>query len=108
MSIKDGTLTKTGATVVITDISSRNNIYGEPYRIDKFVDGEWKTLDTIIDDYAWISIGYTVGEDNKLELDINWEWLYGELELGKYRIVKDTSESGEGTTHYITAEFVIE
>jgi len=67
MSIKEGTLTNVGATIVIKDISSRNNMYGEPYRIDKHEDGEWKVLDTIIDNYAWNSIGYTVGENNKIE-----------------------------------------
>lgn len=108
MTIKEGTLTKSGATIVITDVSSRDNIYGEEYRIDKLVDGEWIQLDVIFEgNYAWTSIGYTVGEDNKLELDVNWEWLYGKLEPGEYRVVKDTSESGEGTTHYITAEFEI-
>lgn len=108
MSIKEGTLTNVGATVVIKDISSRNNMYGEPYRIDQFVEGEWKELDVVFEgNYAFTSIGYTVGGDNKLELDINWEWLYGKLKSGKYRIVKDTSYPGEGTTHYLTAEFEI-
>lgn len=49
-----------------------------------------------------------VGEDNKLELDINWEWLYGKLNPGKYRIVKVISGVVDGVEHYITAEFVIE
>lgn len=106
MEIKEGTLTNVGATIIITDTSSRNNIYGEPYRIDRFVDGKWQEVDVVIEgNYAWTSIGYSVGEDNKLELKMNWEWLYGKLEKGKYRIVKDTSYAGEGTTHYITVEF---
>lgn len=108
MNIKEGTLTNVGATVVIIDKSSRNNMYGESYRIDQFVDNEWKELDVVVEgNYGFNSIGYTVDEDNKLELDINWEWLYGKLKTGKYRIVKDTSYAGEGTTHYITAEFEI-
>ena len=41
-------------------------------------------------------------------MNINWEWLYGELENGEYRLVKDTSEAGEEPTHYITTEFIIE
>lgn len=108
MTIKEGTLTNVGATVVIIDKSSRNNIYGEPYRIDQFIDGEWVELDVVIEgNYAFTSIGYTVDEDNKLELKINWEWLYGKLKPGKYIIVKDTSYPGQGTSHYITAEFEI-
>ena len=30
-------------------------------------------------------------EDNTLELDIKWEWLYGSLENGYYRIVKSVN-----------------
>ena len=107
MIIKDNTLTRKGATVIITDTSDRKNIYGESYRIDKKVNNKWTQLETIIENYVFTSIGYYVDEDNKLELDVNWDGLYGELEDGEYRIVKDTSEAGEGTSHYITTEFVI-
>lgn len=108
MTIKEGTLTKTGATVIITDTSDRENIYGNPYRIDTFKNNEWQPLDIIYEgNYAWTSMGYYVGEDNKLEFNINWKMLYGELKKGKYRIVKDTSTQGEATSHYITAEFII-
>ena len=109
MTIKKGTLTKTSATVIITDTSNRENIYGTPYRIDKLENNIWKPLDIIYEgNYAWTSIGYTVGDDHKLEFNINWKKLYGELKKGKYRIVKDTSIAGEGTTHYITTEFSIQ
>lgn len=108
MKIKEGTLTNTSATVIITDTSNRENIYGSSYRIDKNINGKWVKLDIIFSgNYAWNSIGYTVDENKRLEFNINWKILYGKLESGKYRIVKDTSEAGEGTTHYITAEFEI-
>ena len=107
MSIKEGTLTNKGVTVIITDTSNRDNIYGTPYRIDKYIDGGYKKLDTIIEDYAWTMQGYSVDENKTLEFKVNWENLYGKLKKGKYRIVKDTSYAGEGTEHYITAEFEI-
>lgn len=107
MEIKEGTLTRSGVVIIITDTSDRDNIYGEEYRLDRFIDGEWKMVDTIIDNYAFNSIGYKVTDNNKLEMKVNWEWLYGKLVNGKYRVVKDTSESGEGTRHYLTVEFDI-
>lgn len=107
MIIKDGTLTRKGTTVIITDTSDRENIYGTSYRIDKKVNNKWVELEPIIENYAFTSIGYSVDENNKLELDVDWNELYGELKNGEYRIVKDTSETGEGTSHYITTEFVI-
>ena len=107
MIIKEGTLTKTGTTIIITDKSGKNNIYGESYRIDKKESDKWVALEPIIDNYAWNTIGYTVDENNTLELNINWEWIYGTLKEGEYRLVKDTSEPGEEPPHYITTEFVI-
>lgn len=109
MSIKEGTLTNLGATILITDTSDRNNIYGEEYRIDrKDKNGNWVELEIIFEgNYGWNSIGYSVGEDNKLSFHIIWKSLYGELKSGEYRIVKSTTEAGEGTNHYITSEFTI-
>ena len=49
MAIKEGTLTKTGATVVITDVSGKKNVYGEEYRIDKLQNGKWKELEVIVE-----------------------------------------------------------
>ena len=92
MVIKDGTLTRRGATIVITDTSDMDYTYGEEYRIDKYKDGNWEELDVIVEgNYGWNSIGYMVDENGVLELDIKWEWLYGGLENGYYRIVKSVN-----------------
>ncbi len=107
MTIKNGTLTKTGATVIITDTSNRNNIYGESYKIEKEENGMWTELQPK-HDMVFTSIGYSVNENHTLELKVNWESSYGELQNGTYRILKDTSYAGEGTRHYITAKFTIE
>lgn len=106
MRIKEGTLTRTSATVIITDTSDRENIYGNPYKIEKYENGSWIALIPKIDMF-FTSIGYMVGKDHTLEFSINWESFYGELPNGKYRIIKDTSIALEGTTHYITAEFIL-
>lgn len=106
MSIKEGTLTKTSATVIIKDISERDNIYGESFTIEKYDHG-WIELESK-NDMVFNSIGYSVGKDNTLELDVKWDYFYGELKSEKYRILKDFSESGEGVRHYISAEFTIE
>ena len=109
MKIKKGTLTETGATIIITDLSGKNNIYGEEYRIDKLENNKWKELPVVVKgNYGWNSIGYHTGKDNKLELEINWEWLYGKLNKGTYRIVKSTSTKHSMNEKYFSTEFIIE
>jgi len=41
---------------------------------------------------------------------INWEWLHGEIETGKYRLVKDVFEADaeEYSPYYLAVEFEIE
>ena len=50
IKIKEGTLTNTGATIIITDTTDKNYSYGEPYRIDKKENGKWKEAPKVIDD----------------------------------------------------------
>jgi len=103
MTIKEGTLTNISATIIITDVSGNNNTYGTYYRIDKFENNKWRELDIIYKgNYGWTSIGYLIVEDNKIEMNINWKKLYGELEKGKYRIVKEVN------TKYFSVEFKID
>lgn len=112
MRIKEGTLTSTGATVIIRDTSNRDNIYGAYYRIEKRENNKWIELQTLPQEngaeIGFISIGYTIDRTtHEREFAIDWNCIYGELPKGEYRIVKDTSEPGEGTEHYITAEFIL-
>ena len=103
MTIKEGTLTNTSATIIITDTTNNENVYGSYYRIDKYEFDKWNELDIIYEDnYAWISIGYLVDKDNKLEMDMNWLELYGELDKGTYRIVKEVNNK------YFSVEFQID
>ena len=96
MTIKKDTLTRTGATIIITDVSGKSNIYGADYG------REWTQ-------FKWNAIGYTVDKNNKLEMDINWEKLYGKLEDGEYRIVKSTDEYLKDILYikYFSVEFII-
>lgn len=102
MVIKEGTLTNTSATVIITDLSGKNYTYGESYRIDKKENGKWKELETVIDNYGFNLVGYSVDENNKLEFNHDWEWLYGKLKSGEYRLVKEVNNK------YFSVEFKID
>ena len=108
MTIKEGTLTPTGTTVVITDYSGKSHIYGEEYRIDKLEDGTWKPVDVVLEgNYGWNSIGYKVDRNKKLVLEIDWKWLYKSLSNGTYRIVKYALEDSSLEKKYFSVEFEI-
>lgn len=101
MEIKEGTLTKTGATIVITDLSSKNNTFSKEFRIDQKRGGKWYTLK----DKSKNKVNVVAGqqeEDKKLEQELNWEKNYGTLSDGYYRIVKKINNKD------IVVEFEIE
>lgn len=55
-------------------------------------------------------IGHEVNEDI-LEMDINWEWLYEKLSKGEYRIVKSatiTKDNSYLDDKYVYVKFIVE
>lgn len=102
MTIKEGTLNSHSATIVIVDNSENNNTYGKWFRIDKKVNGKWKKL-KIKGDSFFDAISYKVDENNELELDHDWEVIYGKLSSGNYRLVKEVNNK-----KYISVEFIID
>lgn len=103
MVIKDGTLTPSGATVVLT------NSYGYDrwFRIDKEENGEWKEAETINDNYSFTAEAYLTNGNSEVEIPIDWTDLYGTLENGKYRIVKRVFNN-LNREEYVSVEFIID
>lgn len=100
MEIKEGTLTKTGATIVITDLSGKNNTFSKEFRIDQKRGEKWYTLKDKSKNEVDVMPGQE--EDKKLEQELNWEKNYGTLSDGYYRIVKKINNKD------IVVEFEIE
>lgn len=106
-SIKDGSLSNTGVTLIITNLDSTDYTFGEAYTIEKNETGEWIDVDTIIDDYGFHMIGYNLKSGQTREIELNWEWLYGKLPVGYYRINKEFIYGSESDrqTYSFSAEF---
>lgn len=102
MEIKEGTLTKTGATIVITDLSGKNNTFSKEFRIDQKRGGKWYTLKDKSKNKVNVVAGQQEEENKKLEQQLNWEKNYGTLSDGYYRIVKKINNKD------IVVEFKIE
>ena len=83
---------------------------GSAYTLSKYVDGEWKDVEYLkrdeeiaTTDEAWI-----IPMEGSVEWSVDWEWLYGELPQGKYRLEKDVmnlTEPGKIETAMHFVEF---
>lgn len=62
---------------------------GEWFELEKMEDDDWQTVSTNpLIDYAWNSVAYKIKTNDITELAVDWEWLYGELSKGDYRLSK--------------------
>lgn len=96
-------VTPTGATLKIVDTNKEPYVYGEWYKIERFDGTVWVDVDTVEEVYGFNDIGYLVDEKtNDLTIETDWEWLYGALPSGQYRIYKQV-----GLGQCINVEFDI-
>ncbi len=110
MAIKDNTVSPVELTLVLENNSDAHCIYGQYFIVEKNIEGAWYQVPTIIDNYGFEDIGYELLPDTSEEWSVNWEWLYGSLDEGDYRIVKnilDFRETGDYDEYYLSAEFTI-
>jgi hypothetical protein len=112
MAVREETVSPTGLTLTLVNNSDRQCIFGEHYVLEKQVNQSWHQVTVAVEgDYGFVDIGYDLspGEENKW--DVDWKWLYGSLEAGEYRIIKDILDfraTGDYDTYYLAAEFIIE
>lgn len=88
-----------GATIVIRredEDAGAEVICGDAYILQHRVDGEWQDAETVIEDYGFTAIGYTVACGEEISNYYKWDWLYGVLEPGEYRMVYDIFRKTEG------------
>ena len=107
LSVKD--VTSKGATLVFSQ--SGGNAVGELmtgsyYRLE-YEDEEMAFA--VEGDIAWTSEAYMIPKDGELEMQVNWEWLYGTLEPGTYRIVKQVMDHGNSgnLVKFYSVEFTV-
>lgn len=72
----------------------------------------WKEMPYVIDgEFAWTSEGWTIPMNTSCEWEVNWEWLYGKIPAGKYRVGKEIMDfrgPGDFDKAVYYAEFEIE
>lgn len=112
MEIVEGTVTPTGLTVRFSSVNENDTHYGSYYRVEKFENDDWLEVQRkeLPGELGWTAEAYIIPKDGHSDCEIDWDWLYGELNAGQYRIIKDIYDfrkTGDLTQYYYAAEFVI-
>lgn len=108
-------VTPTGLTIVCTQSNGEPTgelQTGSDYILEQLTEGAWKKVDYLSQEHeiAWTAEAYLIPTEDTVKWEVNWEWLYGELSPGQYRIGKgimDFRESGDYDTAMHYAEFEI-
>ena len=101
VSINISNVSPSGATVVIKDTNKKHYKYEEWYKVETKISNKWVKVNPVIKEYGFNLVEYNVNENNEVEFKIDWEWLYGKLEPGNYRLLKRVNNK------YIGVEFSI-
>lgn len=112
LSAKDGTVTKTGITLVMENNTNERYIYGEEHFLEYYNDGVWHEL-IPLEERFFVLIGYLLEPGEFIQINKNWTSAYGRLSPGRYRVIKSVSPDLDRPVTqeeriYIAAEFIIE
>lgn len=111
MRIKEGSTTPTALTIIFENNSENSFIYGDYYTIEREINNAWYQVPVAIEEnYGFNDIGYELAPQDTPEWVVDWEWLYGNLQPGEYRIIKDlldNNSSASFNNYYLSAEFTI-
>ncbi len=109
LSAKD--VTPTGLTIVIDKKGGSPTgelETGVSFTVERFENGKWTAVTPVNDEIFWTDEAYIISEkdcDGKIEMNTNWEAIYGSLDAGRYRVSKEIDDwrapgDWEGKTYY--------
>ena len=110
-SIDDASVTRTGLTYLIenNDIPEAVWSFGSSFYLESLANDEWELVRPIAETPFWTEILISVSSGKSSTQTVNWLDIYGQLEPGAYRLVKEFTRS-EGKlveTYYLVADFDI-
>lgn len=64
---------------------------GSRYWLESQIDNKWIPVEMLPSQYeiGWTDEAYMISMNDSTQWEVNWEWLYGELSYGNYRIGKE-------------------
>jgi len=111
MNVKEGTVSSSGLIVIFENKSDKQGVYGEVFLLEKNINGKWYQVPVTLDgELAFPMVGYDLAPSDVKEWTVDWDIVYGNLDFGEYRIVKDVLDfrkSGDYDKYHLAAEFTI-
>jgi len=86
-------VTSTGLTLLCTQSGGEfeGELHtGSPFSLSVYKDDQWQPVEETPSEYerTWTMEAWMIPKNDVVRWDVNWEFLYGELEPGLYRITK--------------------
>lgn len=107
-------VTPTGLTIVCTQSGGENVAElhsGHYYRLEELHGDHWHECEIVFEgDYAFTAEAWIIPMEDSVEWHTGWEWLYGALSPGTYRVVKEIMNfrgTGDFDVDEYYAEFTI-
>lgn len=109
MEIKDSSVTNTGLTYVISNQAGYELTYGGSFVLEMYRDGAWNQLEYVDGGPLWTAVLLSISPGKSAEHSVSWDGIYGSLEAGEYRLIKDVTlvKSDKNTDYQISARFSI-
>ena len=86
-------ITSKGLTIICNQYCFDDECYfttGSYYVVQKLENGEYIDIPYVVDgDVGWTSEAWIIRKNQSMAWEVDWEWLYGELSKGEYRIGKE-------------------
>lgn len=86
-----------GLTYTITNNSKDTCTFGEEYQIERFMCDGWYVVDEQANtdgELAWSLVLYVVEPGKQQKMDADWQYRYGKLPAGNYRLLKTIEDVG--------------
>lgn len=84
---------------------------GDDFVIEVKKDGKWEQAPIVVEgDYGFNSVAHVISSEDTTRRELNWEWLYGELAPGEYRLRKsvlDFRGTGDYDKYELYAYFIL-
>ena len=104
-------VTASGLTVRFRQCDERDYdeiFFGEGYTLSRLEGDGWTEVPAVIDDWAFTAEAILIPALGETELETDWEWLYGRLTPGTYRITKTVWARGAAAVSFpLTAQFLL-